>query len=296
MSSRFGRISAIFLAASLCASVSGCAAHGSDDPGAPDAPDAGDDSESQAPSDFDSGGPATIGGDTHDSGSTPSVDSGTPPVDSGTVGGPCKTASDCPGAGKPNSSVACTSGKCTFECNGENYDVNGDPTDGCEVPDICPSVGGTAKCPVDNHTSALATAVGSFSCTDPDSAQNLDGLVPSDARDHAPAIDGFDATCGAAPDYFSIVGSGGVCQNDANLTLQMGTTAAQKGCYELHLLTDKNNGGQSCTTDLTGNCSITNGSGSYSDGSTLVVWVKKSDSCTAALFKDDAPFHISGHL
>jgi hypothetical protein len=295
MSLRFTRLSIVLPLAA--AAVVACAAHGSDDVGTVDANTGtgDDDSGGSVPTEYDSGPPATIGGG-HDGGADGAGggDSGSH-SDSG-PGGSCNVASDCPGAGKPNAAVACNNHVCVLSCNGENYDVNADPNDGCEIADDCASVNGTPKCPVDNHTNALATDDGSYPCDDGSSAQNMTGYIPSDARDHEPAIDGFDTTTGAAPDYFKITGSGGVCQNDANVTLQMDSPTKQSGCYELHLLTDKNNGGQSCTTDLTGSCSITNGSGSYGDGSTLYVWVKKTSACPAAQFPDHAHFHISGHL
>jgi len=250
---------------------------------------------------FDSGPPAVVGGgtDAGDDGPTGSGDdSGTSGSCTGTAqpDGGCSTLADCPYACKTNvSGVACTAGACVITCNGENYDVNGVLSDGCEVAGQCVASQSTPKCPVDDHTQALAANAGSYPCDDGPSAQNMTGTVPSDYRTHLPAIDAFDMTTGAAPDYFSIVGTGGtLCEDDANLTLTMSGTTTQPDCYVLNLLTD-NNGGQSCTTSG-GSCSISNGSGSYSDGSTLYVWVSKAPSCAAATTPDDGQFTITGHL
>ena len=201
---------------------------------------------------FDSGPPAVIGGgtDAGDDGATGSGDDGgTTGACTGTAqpDGGCSTLADCPYACKTNvSGVACTGGACVITCNGENYDVNGVLSDGCEVAGQCVASQSTPKCPVDDHTQALAANAGSYPCDDGSSAQNMTGTVPSDYRTHVPAIDAFDMTTGAAPDYFSILGTGGTfCEDDANLTLTM-TGTTQPACYVLTMLTD-NNGGQTCT-------------------------------------------------
>jgi hypothetical protein len=269
----------------VCAFALGCAAEGSTDDGAPDTAPPPSTTSDAGPSVYDSGPPANPYG-TPDAGSTP--DGGTPPGDSGgggdgaPQGGPCQNATDCPGSGKPNDSVTCTGSKCTFSCQGENYDVNADPTDGCEIVDA----------PLANHKQDQGIKVGSFSCTDGSSAQNIEGKLPSDARAHeGPAIEGFVTASGSAPDYFIIHASGGVCTNDVNLDLQM-TNATQSGCYRLTVNTDKN-GGQTCSVDATGHCGITNGSGSYGDGSDITVIVEKT--CSSAS-NDNPTYKITGHL
>ena len=237
------------------------------------------------PTVVDSGPPAMIGNDGGPSG-----------ADSSTPSGGCMSLADCPyGTATNVEAVACVDGGCVITCNGENYDVNGTLADGCEVAAICPSSQGAQICPIDDHTSQKAASIGSFSCVDSASQQNITGTIPSDAREHVPAIDGFDPVTGSAPNYFTIHGTGGVCVDDANLSLQMAAPTAQLPCYVLHLLTDKNNG-QTCQTDSTGHCDITNTSASYSDNSDLSVWITKAPSCTAAGFPDDGKFAITGHL
>lgn len=238
------------------------------------------------PGTIDAGPPATIGGN----------DGGPSGSDSSTPASRCASLAECPyGTATNVEAVACVDGGCVITCNGENYDVNGSLADGCEVAAICPSSQGAQICPIDDHISQKAASIGSFSCVDGSSQQNITGTIPSDAREHVPAIDGFDPVTGSAPNYFTIHGTGGACFDDANLALTMNAPTAQLSCYVLHLLTDKN-GGQACQTDNTGHCQISNGTGSYSDNSDLSVWITKAPSCTAAGFPDDGTFAITGHL
>jgi hypothetical protein len=311
MRDRFALVAFAFASSTIM----GCA-HGTSDTGdgagdSVDASSAGDDSGSQTTYDAspitadagsDTGPAADDAGTTSDGGS----DGGSSPGTGGDGG--CTGSADCSAlSGKPGvSGVACSNGACVITCDANHYDVNGDPSDGCEVADACavqtgsttinPACGPSSSDPIDDHTQANAAFVGSFPCDDGSSQQHIAAIIPSDDRPHNPMADNFDVVTGSAPDYFKISATGGTfCQDDANLDIQMSAPVAHKGCYQLHLLTDKN-GGQSCTTDSNGHCSITNGSGSYSDGSTIYVWVLKSPSCTAAQFPDDAPYVITGHL
>ncbi len=272
------------LGASLLAlaSLAACAASGSGDDAIDDASaDSGASAPAgdAAPSVYDAGAPANPYGDAG-GGGAPDPDGGTDAAAGG--GGPCQTAADCPGAGKPNDTVTCLSHACALSCVGEHYDVNGDPADGCEVADS----------PIANHRAADAIDVGTFSCVDGSSAQNLDGMIPSDARVHdGPSIAGFDSITGSAPDFYVIHASGGICDDDVNLALAVSGSRAP-GCYRLTVNTDKN-GGQICQTDATGHCSITNGTGSYSDGSDIQVVVQKT--CGAST-TETAVFAVTGHL
>ena len=285
--------------------LAGCAtgAAGGDDQTPPDGSGGGDDTGPTTvtgPSFLDSGPPAQVG-------NTPDSGAGKPSGDGGDEGGQttptgCTTEADCNAFATATgvSGVSCASGACAITCNGDNYDVNGVVSDGCEVADICPSNNGTQFCPIDDHTTSTATSLGSYDADDSDSTQDITGLVPSDARVHSPQPAGFDVTSGGAPDYFTILGTGScgselICENDANFTIQMSAPTAQTACYVMHLITDKS-GDRSCPTGTDGSCSITNQSGSYSDGSTITIYVEKADTCTAAGFPDDAKYEITGHL
>jgi hypothetical protein len=239
------------------------------------------------PTQYDSGPPASPYGND----AAPDAALGDADTGEGGEGGPpvntaCNAPGDCPGNGE-HDTVKCDSHKCDLSCQGEFYDVNGLPSDGCEVPDV----------PIDKHTQTKAIDQGSFSCNDGSSTQNIDGRVPSDVRVHEnPTFDGFNTTVGAAPDWFKIGASGGVCTDDANFDLQM-NNVKQKNCYRLTLITNKQT--QACGTDSNGHCSIGNGAGSYSDGSTIYLTVEKlldpANGCPAGV-SDNAEYHISGHL
>ena len=248
---------------------------------------------------FDAGPPAKVTGE---------PDAGEPDADDGAIlppagdAGGCSTLADCPYQTATNvAGVACTSGACVITCKGETYDVNGDASDGCEVAAACPIGNGTTDCPVDNHTKSAAVNLGSFPCTDGDSMQDLTGTIPSDDRDHAPAIDGFDAVTGSAPSFFQMLGTGVagpggiICENNANFAIQMNAPTSQMACYVLTLVTDVM-GTQTCTTDASGSCAITNSAGSYGSNTTLYVSVSKAESCTAAGFSEDGAYAITGHL
>jgi hypothetical protein len=212
----------------------------------------------------------------------------------------CTTLSQCPYQSATNvSGVACSdAGLCEITCDGDNYDVNGVLSDGCEFANPCPinaPNGGspTTLCPVE-HQQSSATNLGSFSCDDSSSAQNVTAAVPSDDRAHSPAVIAFDGTAGAAPVQLQIYGSGGTfCQDDLNLYLQM-KTGTRLQCYSLVAVTS--DGTYTCAqTDPTGLCQILNGSGSYGDGTTIYVTIAKLDSCPASE-TDTGAFTLTGHL
>lgn len=186
----------------------------------------------------------------------------------------------CPGNSQASANVACTTNGCTFSCRGEEYDVDNSAANGCEVVDPTGN----------NHTASTAAPGGSYDCYD-SSTISLTGLVPSDTRVHEnPAINGFDPVSGSAVDYFSINASGGnFCVNDVNLTLTTTGTGATP-CFQFDVVTNK--GAWSCTLASAGSCNITQGSGSYSGGTTVSVKVTRT--CSAAPSK--TPYTITGHL
>ena len=187
----------------------------------------------------------------------------------------------CPGVGAASANVACVNAACTFTCQGESYDVNGNPADGCEVTDS----------PVGNHSVQTPTYAGSFSCTDGDSQLHLGGQLPSDARAHVPAIVGFSAANGDAPDFHRIHASGGLtCTDDVNVYLQL-SGAQHPSCYRMTLTTSVRT--QVCTTDGNGFCKIENGSGSYGDGTDITIVIDKT--CAQGL-PDRPTYVVTGHL
>jgi hypothetical protein len=187
----------------------------------------------------------------------------------------------CPGGGTAN--TACTGGSCDFTCIGEHYDVNNQAADGCEVADN----------PTGNHVVTTPADLGSVSCSDGNGhTVHADGMLPSDTRVHAnPAIVGFDAISGSAPDELKVTGSGGTfCVDDINITLTV-TGSSVPTCYRLHIVTT--NVDLTCNTNASGSCTITSGSGSYNDGSDLHFTVTKT--CSAAM-RDGPTYTVDGHI
>jgi hypothetical protein len=201
-----------------------------------------------------------------------------------TVPDNCVTCGNvCPGLHQAYDNVTCSAG-CTFSCQGENYDVDGIATDGCEIADTT----------VGNHSQGSAVYIGSFPCSDPASAQNIQGKLPSDTRVHEnAAIVSFDAASGSAPDYIHLYASGGAnCQNDVNLDLQI-TGSSHPNCYSMKLANLNANANNSCGTDTGGHCSITNSYGSYADGTDIFITIAKT--CSSAQ-PDNASYTVTGHL
>jgi hypothetical protein len=192
----------------------------------------------------------------------------------------------CPGYQKPNDNVTCGGGTtCTFSCQGENYDVNANPADGCEVQDATTG----------NHTQATASNQGSISCFDGNGMTvNLAGAMISDARVHEnAAITGFSASAGAAPDFFTVHATGGVCINDIALTLQV-TGSSMPTCYKLTVVTNPATVTRTQQTGASGAATITAGSGAYSDGTDIAVVVEKT--CSAATLAENVTYTVKGHL
>jgi hypothetical protein len=222
----------------------------------------------------------------YDDGGDGSVGEGCTDTESPENCGVCGNA--CPGLGAAAANVTCAGGEagaptCAFSCQGENYDVDQDASDGCEKKDA----------PTGNHTSLAPVYQGSFSCTDGDSAQNMTGTLLSDERTHEdPSVTGFSPATGSASDYFSIFGSGGSCDDDLNLHLAI-TGSTTPACYVLTAVTTTD-GTYTCTASATtGACDISNGSGSYADNSLIVVSVSKV--CSNATH-EAASYTITGHL
>jgi len=200
-------------------------------------------------------------------------------VDTPTNCGTCGTV--CPGYMLPSDNVACQAGTtCTFSCQGESYDVDGSEANGCEVTDA----------PEGNHTEATAAVEAAES--DCDATFSFGGKLVSDARVHElPAVVGFDAASGSAPDWYSFEGVGNsFCQNDLVFTLTM-TGSTSPGCYRFTVITDKET--YTCTTDATGTCGIDYLDGQFSDNTTIYAEVSKVCGTTVT---ESVAYTVSGHL
>lgn len=189
--------------------------------------------------------------------------------------GACNTF--CPGLTWPTVVAGCPNGTCTFGCKGQNYDVNGDPSDGCEREDTQA-----------NRTQATAKDLGSFSCRDTD-AGSFTGTIYSDGREHTnPEPAGFNPDTGAAPLWFWAFADGGACQNDPAISLSM--TGGTSGCYTL---TFKTNLGTEVRTVTNGAASIVLPSSSYSDDTPVYFKVEKT--CGKNV-REAASFTVNFHL
>lgn len=189
----------------------------------------------------------------------------------------------CPGLNQPNDNVTCDANQmCGFSCQGESYNVNKNKADGCEKTDS----------PLGNHVQNAAVDIGMLPCDDTLSVINISGKIDSDADMHAnPSINGFNATTGAAPDYFHVLATGGLpCQNDLNVNLQVNGSGSP-ACYQITANTNK--GPYSCKTNGSGFCSITNGAGSYGDGTDIWFIIEKTCNTNVT---EEVTYSLTGHL
>jgi hypothetical protein len=157
----------------------------------------------------------------------------------------------------------CELGICGFvACVGENYDINNDWVDGCEIADTVPP----------GHTMQTASYLGSKSCLDSDTGV-FSGRILSDSRTHLnPAVQGFDPAVGAAPDWWHVFASGGFCTNDFSVTFTVTGGSAQV-CYRCTIIT--NTLTRSVTVTGNGSASMNGGSGAYSDDTSVFFTIEK---------------------
>lgn len=187
----------------------------------------------------------------------------------------------CPGLNQPADNVACNNMACSFSCQGENYNVDKNQANGCEKTDS----------PLGNHVQGAAVDIGTLPCDDTLSVLNMMGRIESDAEVHAnPAINGFNAVTGSAPDYFHVFASGGVCQNDLNASLQVNGSGSP-ACYQLTAITS--NGNYVCKTNGAGACPISKGAGSYGDMTDI--WFVIEKTCDTNV-TEQVTYTVTGHL
>ncbi len=194
----------------------------------------------------------------------------------------------CPGNGLATDNVACQSGNtCTFSCKGENYDVDKNAANGCEAADA----------PQGNHTQSAAASEGAVACYDGNGhTVHFTGTLLSDNRVHEnPAVTGFDAATGSAPDWYSISATGessiiNPCVDDVVLTLTVPGSSSPT-CYQFTVITDKHT--FTCQTDATGTCGFNSGTSQYTDGSTILIEVSKT--CNTAV-SEKVTYTVDGHL
>lgn len=147
-------------------------------------------------------------------------------------------------------------------CSGENYDVNGDPSDGCERLHSG-----------SNHSNTTAISLGSLSCSD-SLRMGLSNQIFSDSRTHSPMPTGFSGVVGSAPDYYSVRATGGqFCLNDGAFEFKTsggGTT----DCYRFTVTTDRTS--VSVLLNGQGSGSFRKGSTFYGNNSTVYIKIEKT--------------------
>jgi hypothetical protein len=188
----------------------------------------------------------------------------------------------CAGYLKPADNVSCVSGACTFSCQGESYDVDNNPADGCEVAD--PVTG--------NHTEATALNEGSVpECGT--GTVNINGVLPSDKQAHNPMPNGFDTVTGSAPDWLSITPIyGSLCTNDIQMTLTI-SGSSSPSCYQFTVVTDKHT--YVCQTGATGSCGFNYTTSQYSDPPAGYIHLQVKKLCDTTVI-EDVTYNISGNI
>lgn len=199
----------------------------------------------------------------------------------------CGSCTPCPGYvhNGVTANIGCNVSTCSFSCRGDHYDINNNPSDGCEVTDGDPAL----------HTpGSPAGDRGSKSCVDGDSVDVLTGTIMSDSRQHlSPGVVGFVSSVGAAPDYWEVVGSGGVCVNDIAFTFTT-SGGGNTACYLFLVETDR----YSDARTLTGAQTLTLAAGdlinpAYGNGQTIQITVQKI--CSLPV-QEAVSYLISYHL
>jgi hypothetical protein len=199
--------------------------------------------------------------------------------------GGCGSDHVCPGLGTPYTNVTCSGGECFMSCQGEHYDVNGDPSDGCEAADS----------PVGNHTQATATVYDPVFCSNGTNT-TITGRMVSDKQTHAsPAIAGFDLATGSAPDWHYVPAPGGFsCVNDLKATLTIMGSSMPGNCYRLTAITDRIGVSASALTNASGVADVSIGAPAYSDNGWVAFEVSKF--CSALSLVESVDYTIVFHL
>jgi hypothetical protein len=190
----------------------------------------------------------------------------------------------CDGQGLSTNDVFCDAMTltCGMTCRGDNYDVDTKAANGCEVADAVPP----------GHSQPTAASRGSKSCSDTASRDTFNAGVTSDQRVHKnPAVDSFNGTVGAAPDWWIIHADGGfLCEDDYSVTLTtMGGSTSS--CYTATFISNKTT--DSVTVNGSSWGTMSGGSGSYSDGSDIYIKVEKTCSSPAP---EKVSYQVDYHL
>jgi hypothetical protein len=172
----------------------------------------------------------------------------------------------CPGQGLTTTDVVCGQDMgptCQLTCRGENYDVDGDPKNGCEM----------AHAVTPGHNQVDSDDRGHKSCFDTSTDAFFTFLL-SDSRVHQnPLVGSFNVQVGSAPDFYRVEADGGAfCVNDYDVTFSTSGGGTDK-CYQCTIITDKMT--QSVMATGSELVKMSSGSGSYSNNSVVYFKIEK---------------------
>jgi hypothetical protein len=195
--------------------------------------------------------------------------------------GACGNA--CPGVSSTTADAACTDATCGISCRGDHYDIDGSAANGCEAADL----------QAGNHDQTTPSPFPNTSCDDSSSQNSFSGHLLSDTRVHTnPTVSAFNPAAGAAPHWYQVHSSGGLCTDDYSVTLTT-TGGPAVPCYAATIITDKIT--DKVTVTGAGSNTISGSGGSYSDGSTIYFKVEKTCS-TMSVGDADVSYTVSYHL
>ncbi|MDB4929640.1 MAG: Tryptophan synthase alpha chain [Myxococcaceae bacterium] len=182
--------------------------------------------------------------------------------------------------------TGCMGGVCggaSLTCGASTYDVNGLAADGCEVSDDA----------IAGHTQSTAAVRPSLGCSDTSSSSVNGARIVSDARTHSPPPPGFVGTVGAAPDWYSVLATGGTfCANNYGVTIVTSGGSSAGSCYSVTLITDRT----TVSMAVSGSGSNTMSStafGLYTENSTVYFRVEKT--CSLPV-RENVSYTLSYHL
>jgi hypothetical protein len=194
-------------------------------------------------------------------------------------------AANCGGCGAA-CATSCAGGVCagsSLTCGASTYDVNGSAADGCEAVDDA----------VAGHTQSTATARPSQGCSDTTTSSINGARVVSDARPHSPSPPGFVGAVGAAPDWYSVLATGGtLCANNYGVTIVTSGGSSAGACYSVTLITDRT----TVSMAVSGSGSNTMSStafGLYTENSTVYFRVEKT--CSLPV-RENVSYTLTYHL
>ncbi|MBS1878486.1 MAG: hypothetical protein JST31_03130 [Actinobacteria bacterium] len=198
----------------------------------------------------------------------------------GAPGDETLTASDGAAKGGAKLTVSSLAAAYLMTCQAENYDLDGSLANGCEVAQPHPGI----------TTQGTASYLGEKDCFD-STTLSFSGILLSDQRAHTnPGVLGFDMGSGSAPGWFVVSATGGTfCQDDISLSLTV-SGSGNLSCFKLNVLT--NNGTYSAQASAAGTASISEPSGSYSDGTSIFFQLQRV--CAAS--PQQVSYAVTGHL